>query len=327
MGEILTPFIIAALLAYLGDPLVNKLEKMHLKRTLSAILIFSLMLLILLGLGLLIIPLLQVQIQILIEKIPDMVIWIQQTVMPWLSTHFDIKINFDPVEIKKILITHWQQAGNVLDKVVLTLTHSTKTVLKVLINFILVPVVTFYLLRDWPMLLTRLQNLVPRVYIEPVTTISSQCNEVVGAFFRGQFLVMLILGLYYTIGLSIMGLDLAVLIGVIISILSIVPLLGTIIGLFLGIITTVFQFHDVKHVIYLLIIFGIGHVLENMILTPLLIGNRVGLHPVAVILAVLIAGTYFGFLGILLAIPIAAVLLVLLKVLYRQYINSQFYQK
>jgi predicted PurR-regulated permease PerM len=256
-----------------------------------------------------------------------MVTWIQEIVLPWLSTHFDIKVNFNPVEIKQMLIAHWQQAGNVLDKVVSTLTLSTKTILKVLINFVLVPVVTFYLLRDWPMLLSRLRHLVPRAYINSVSDIASQCNEVLGSFFRGQLLVMLTLGVYYTIGLSIIGLDLAVLIGLLIAFFSIVPFLGTIIGLILGVLTVVFQFQDIRHVIYLLIIFGFGHVLENMILTPLLIGDRVGLHPVAVIFAVLIAGSYFGFLGVLLAIPIAAILLVLLKVVYRHYINSQFYQR
>lgn len=327
MGEILTPFLIAALLAYLGDPLVNKLEKWHFSRTFAAAFIFSVMLLLLIGLGLLIVPLLQNQIQILIDKIPDMIYWVQQTVMPWLSEHFDIKMNINPVEIKKILMAHWQQAGSVLDTVLTTVTHSTHTVLKVLINFVLIPVVTFYLLRDWPLLLKHLNNLVPRQYLAPVVNILSQCDEVLGAFFRGQFLVMFLLGLYYILALSVMHLDLAVLIGLIIAILSIVPFLGSIIGLLLGLITTVFQFHDLRHVVYLLIIFGVGHVLENMILTPLLVGDRVGLHPVAVIFAVLLAGTFFGFFGVLLAIPLAAVILVVLKVLYQKYLQTPFYQQ
>lgn len=327
MGDILTPFLIAGLLAYLGDPLVNRLEKWHLSRGYAAMIIFSLMLFFVIALGLLIIPLLQTQIEILILKIPDIIAWLQNTLMPWLEKRFDIKANIDPVEIKTVVLSHWQQAGNALDKIIQALTHSTKTVLGFLINLVLIPVVTFYLLRDWPLLLNKMKNLVPRQYIVRITEIAAQCNEVVGAFFRGQFLVMLALGFYYTASLMILGLDLAVLIGILIALLSIVPLLGSIVGLLLGIITTIFQFHDIKHVCYLLVIFCIGHVLENMILTPLLIGNRVGLHPVAVIFAILLAGSLFGFLGILLAIPVAAVLLVLLKVFYRQYVTSQFYLK
>jgi predicted PurR-regulated permease PerM len=327
MGNIFIPFIIAGLLAYLGDPLVNRLTQWHLPRTLSAVIVFLAMLTGLVGLAFLFIPLLEDQIEILVLKTPEVIMWIQSTVLPWLQTHFDIKANLDVNQIKSVIISHWQQTSNIVDKILKTLTNSTFAIIAFIINLFLTPVVTFYLLKDWPKLLLRMKNLIPRKYLTSVTETFRECNEVLGAFFRGQFLVMLALGIIYSIGFMVIGLDFALLIAVMIAILSIVPYLGTITGLLVAVGVTLYQFHDVIHLVYVLALFLGGNIFESMVLTPWLVGGRVGLHPVAVIFAILLGGALFGFFGILLAIPVAAVVLVLLKILLRKYKNSVFYKE
>lgn len=333
MSHIIMPFVIAALLAYLGDPWVNYLSTIriyqkNLPRQWSAGLVLFCLLLLILLFVILLIPLLETQISMVINKIPVMLDFIQNVLIPWLKKNFDITIDAHTLpQLKALLLDNWRQAGHVADKILFTLSRSSLLVLHVLINLILIPIVTFYLLRDWPVLLENMKNMIPRQYLTIMTDLAQQCNEVLSAFFRGQFLVMLALGLIYTVGLLLIKLEFALLLGIMIAILSIVPYLGTLLGLILAIGATVFQFHSLQPVLYTVILFAIGHLLESMVLTPWLIGNQVGLHPVMVIFAILAGGSLFGFFGVLLAIPVAAVLMVLLKYLYTLYKNTAFYQK
>jgi predicted PurR-regulated permease PerM len=176
------------------------------------------------------------------------------------------------------------------------------------------------------MLMTNLRELLPRHKAAQTISIINECDEVLSAFFRGQLIVMLALGCIYAIGLKIVGIQVSLLIGLIAGLLSIVPYLGFSIGLILGLLAAAVQFHDGMHLIYVLIVFIIGNMLEGMVLTPWLVGDKIGLHPVAVIFAVLAGGQLFGFIGILLALPVAAVLMVLLRHLKHQYKNSALYR-
>jgi predicted PurR-regulated permease PerM len=327
LAPTLTPFMIAGFFAYLGNPMVNRLVRWHLPRTLAVILVFVFMILIILLLMVMLVPLIQNQVVLLFDKAPAIIEWLQNSVLPWLRSHLDVDFTLNATTVKNTLIGHWQEAGNVADKVVSTVSKSSIAILTLAINIILVPVVTFYLLRDWPLLVNKVAELIPRQIYPTIRELVSECNEVIGAFFRGQLLVMLALGIIYTAGLSIIGLDLALLIGIIIAILSIVPYLGTVIGLLTAVLATLFQFHDGIHVIYVVVLFIIGHILEGMVLTPLLVGDRIGLHPVAVIFAILAGGQLFGFLGVLLALPVAAVVMVWVRYLHRHYLNSQLYQQ
>jgi predicted PurR-regulated permease PerM len=186
-------------------------------------------------------------------------------------------------------------------------------------------VVTFYLLKDWEKMLAGIQQLFPRSVESLWVRFFTECNEVLGAFFRGQLLVMLGLSIYYTIGLRWIGLDLALLIGLCIGLVSVVPYLGFIVGLVLALLTTALQFHDVWHLLYVLMVFAFGSILENVILAPWLVGDRIGLHPVAVIFAVLAGGQLFGFTGVLLALPSAAVIMVLVRYITERYMQSVIY--
>jgi predicted PurR-regulated permease PerM len=225
------------------------------------------------------------------------------------------------------LRAHWQQAGGILASLVASVSRSGLAALGWLVNIALIPVVTFYLLRDWDVLVRHVAALLPR-HVEPsVSRLARESDDVLGAFLRGQFTVMMALGTFYSLGLAIVGIDLSLLIGMLAGLVSFVPYLGTIIGIGAGVIAALVQYHDLMHVVLVLAVFGIGQTLEGMVLTPKLVGDRIGLHPVAVIFSVLAGGELFGFLGILLALPAAAVIMVLLRHAHRRYKLSPLYDK
>jgi predicted PurR-regulated permease PerM len=198
-------------------------------------------------------------------------------------------------------------------------------VVALLINLVLIPVVTFYLLRDWDLLIRAIHDLLPRSMEVEISRLASDVDKVLSAFLRGQLMVMIALGVIYTIGLSLLGLEFASLIGMGAGLLSIVPYLGSIVGVLVAAGAAIFQFQDVFHLVMVLLVFGVGQSVEGMYLTPKLVGDQIGLHPVTVIFAVLAGGQLFGFLGILLALPVAAVLNVLVRHIHERYRQSDLY--
>jgi predicted PurR-regulated permease PerM len=194
-----------------------------------------------------------------------------------------------------------------------------------LANLLLIPVVTFYLLRDWDVMTASIHHAFPRKVEKKAALIGQEVDVVLGAFFKGQVLVMISLAIIYSVGLSWVGLEFALLIGLIAGIVSFVPYLGLIMGLLLACTASVFQLHDASGLIAVFAVFAAAQVLESVVLTPILVGDKIGLHPVAVIFSVMAGGQLFGFTGVLLALPVAAVLLVLLRHLNEQYKNSELY--
>ena len=193
-------------------------------------------------------------------------------------------------------------------------------------NIALIPVVAFYLLRDWDLLVERIHNMIPRQFVTTTVNLTKECDEVLSAFLRGQLLIMLLLGCIYALGLALIGLDLALIIGLLAGLASLVPYLGFIVGILAASIAAILQFQEFMPLVYVALVFGVGQLLEGSLLTPLLVGDRIGLHPVAVIFAVLAGGQLFGFVGVLLALPIAAVVMVFVRHLYGQYRTSQYYE-
>jgi len=327
LAPVLMPFLSAALLAYIANPIVGYLSRWKFPRTLSVILLFIVFFCLFLLAILLLIPMLIDQIRWFIGKVPAMIAWLQNVVVPKVNQWLDVNIQLDFEMIKRVILSHWQQASDVLASVLTTVSTSGAAFLAWMINLILIPVVTFYLLRDWPRLWQRGRDLLPRK-IEPVVSgLVQECNLVLGSFFRGQILVMISLGFIYSLGLRLLGLNVALLIGFLTGVLSFVPYLGLIIGLVSASIAAFFQFNDLLHVALVWLVFLVGQSLESVVLTPLLVGERIGLHPVAVIFAVLAGGQLFGFVGILLALPTAAVIVVLLRYLKHQYQSSRLYDE
>ncbi len=325
LAPVLTPFLIAALLAYVGDPLVDRLQARRCSRALAVVIVFVSLSLLALLLLVVLIPLLEKQVARLVAQAPVYLEWVQRTAMPWLEANLGWSALPDPEAVKQGAAEHWREAGGVVVGLLQSVSRSGLALLGFLASLVLVPVVTFYLLRDWDVLVERIDALLPR-HVQPVAKrLARDADEVLGAFLRGQLLVMLVLGLLYSAGLWIVGLDYAVLIGMIAGLVSFVPYLGLIVGLALACTAAFFQFHDIGHLVGVAAVFIVGQVLESAWLTPWLVGDRIGLHPVAVIFAVLAFGQLFGFFGVLLALPAAAVAMVLLRYAHERYKDSALY--
>lgn len=328
LGNILTPFLIAALLAYLTDPIVEKLtRRWHFPRLLSTLLVFIALFSLIIFLILLIIPLIQKQFAVLIVVIPKIISWLQDVIVPWLTMTFGIENQINIDMIKQTLSENWSKAGTVATWVLKTALHSSMTIIEWLTTLILVPVVTFYLLRDWHKLLDGIRSLIPRKIEPTLVSLTKECDDVLSAFFRGQLLVMLALGIIYSIGLTVVGLEIGLLVGLVSGLLSIVPYLGFIIGIITASIAAYVQFGAFTPILLVWVVYGIGQVLESTVLTPKLVGDRIGLHPVAVIFAVLAGGSLFGFVGVLIALPVAAVIMVWLRFFTDKYRKSPLYSE
>ena len=325
LSPVLMPFFVSALLSYLADPIVDKLEAKKLSRTLSVSIVFVVLLLAGLLSMLVLLPMLTSQIGALFKRLPDYLEFVQSTVLPWLHTKGLPSDLFNIATLKQALVNYWAEVGHVASGLVSTMTHSGVVILQWLANLILIPVVTFYLLRDWDELVARFRELIPRRHADKVIKLSLECDDMLAAFIRGQLMVMISLATIYTIGLSMIGLELALLLGVIAGIVSFVPYLGLIVGIGLAGLAAFLQFHQWLPVLMVVIVFGVAQAIEGMVLTPRFVGERIGLHPVAVIFSVLAGGQLFGFTGVLLALPVAAVIMVLLRHGHQHYLNSQLY--
>ncbi|NKB38868.1 MAG: AI-2E family transporter [Gammaproteobacteria bacterium] len=326
LAPVLTPFLIAGLLAYLGDPLVDRLELKKLSRSLAVVLVFAVMLFTGLLLLLILIPALQQQLIAVLSLIPRVVPWLQEVVIPWVSATFDIRIeNIGLDALQNLLAGNWQDIGNLLGMLLGKIGHSGQLVFAWLAYLVLVPVVTFYLLRDWDLLVQQVRDLIPRK-IEPlVSKLTMECDQVLAEFLRGQLLLMMALAVMYSIGLWLAGLEFALLVGMLSGLVSFVPYLGAIVGIGVAGVLAFMQFQDFIHLFYVALVFGIGQSIEGMLLSPILVGDRIGLHPVAVIFAVMAGAQLFGFFGVLLALPVAAIIVVLLRHLRSVYTESSFY--
>lgn len=328
LKPILSPFLIGALIAYLGDPLVDRLETYRLNRTLSVCIVFTVMFALLSSAVLLMAPLLGRQWESLLNRLPELIIYAQQEWLPWLQQRFDlpdIKLPVD--ELKAKLSEHWRQAGNVLVMAMQQLSKSSAALLTFFANLFLIPVVSFYLLRDWDILIAKIRDSLPRSIESVVSKLAGDCDEVLSAFLRGQLLVMLSLGVIYTLGLMMMGLELALLAGTVAGLASIVPYMGFVVGICVAVFAAWFQFHEWLPLLYVALVFGVGQILESTVLTPLLVGDKIGLHPVAVIFAIMAGGQLAGFVGVLLALPVAAIIMVLLRYADQQYRASDLYSR
>ncbi len=328
LSPILMPFVAAALLAYLGNPLVERLAALRLPRTLAVVVVFIAMFLALALAPVIAFPLLERQVSVLVSRWPEFVDWLQESMIPWVHGRFGLDAGTLDLEVvRQALIDHWQQAGGIAAGLLSSMTRSWFALLGWLFNLVLIPVVTFYLLRDWPRLLERINTLLPRRIEADAVRLARECDDVLATFLRGQLLVMLTLGGIYSIGLWLAGLDLALLIGMIAGLVSFVPYLGLIVGLAISAIAALMQFGEPSALLAVAAVFAAGQLLETLVLTPWLVGDRVGLHPVAVIFAVLAGGQLFGAIGVLLALPVAAVLVVLLRELHRRYVDSELYDE
>jgi len=326
LAPVLMPFVAAALFAYLGDPLVDRLERWT-SRSFAVSLVFFVMLVAVVAILLVLVPFIERQIGNFLGQLPNWIEWFQNTAKPWLEQHFGISPDvLDTQRLIEVLQEHWKEAGGIAAAVLTRVSKSGLTLVGWMLNIVMIPVVAFYLLRDWDILVERIHALVPRSIEPTVVMLSRESDVVLGAFLRGQLSVMIVLGILYAVGLWAVGLSVGPLIGMIAGLISFVPYLGAITGVFMAVIAALVQYQDLTHVLLVLMVFGIGQTLEGYVLVPKLVGDKIGLHPVAVIFAVLAGGELFGFLGVLLALPVASVVMVLLRYAHERYTASKLYQ-
>jgi len=327
LSPILMPFLSAALLAYLADPLVDKLERKKWSRSLAVSLVFVVIFCALSVAVIILLPLLEQQLSTLLGKVPVIVAWLKQTALPWLQIRFVGLAELDVEKLQQGLKDNIGGASSLAVGFVSSVSASGMAFVSALANIVLIPVVTFYLLRDWDVMVAKVHDAMPRRVEQKSSQIAKEVDAVLGAFFKGQVLVMSCLAVLYFIGLRIVGLEFALLIAIIAGLVSFVPYLGLIIGLALACLASLLQLHDASGILGVLVVFIAVQVLESVVLTPILVGDKIGLHPVAVIFAVMAGGQLFGFTGILLALPIAAVLLVLLNHANDRYKESELYKQ
>jgi len=323
LSPVLTPFLVGAILAYIADPLADLLELKGLSRNRAVLIVFSVLTLVGLGVLIILLPLIQQQLAQLITKLPHYINWLQQEGIPALEQR--LPIGFDFNLILEQLKQQSAAGGKAALSIISVVSQSGITLLGWLANLVLIPVVTFYLLRDWDPFVAHIHQLIPRKYAEVVAELAADSDAVLANFFRGQLMVMAALALIYSVGLWLMGLDFSLLIGLIAGIVSFVPYLGLIVGIVIASIAALMQFHELSPLIYVVLIFGGAQLIEGLLLTPLLLGDKIGLHPVVVLFAVLAGGELFGFFGVLMALPVAAVVMVLLRHSRQQYLNSEIY--
>lgn len=326
LGNILTPFIVAAVLAYVLNPLVEWLQKKKMKRGIASMLVMIFALAVLLALALIIIPMLVSQFNNLVERLPQIVDFTQNTLLPWIERIGGRYVRLDSASIVAWLQSHTGEFSNTLKTIMPTLMRQSTNVIAGVSNLLLLPFLLYYFLLDWKRWSYGISALVPRRFIDTYTRITGNMDRVLSEFLRGQLMVMLIMGLVYGIGLMLTGLDSGFAIGMIAGILVFVPYLGAFTGLLLATVAALLQFGSWQGLLMVWAVFAVGQFLESFFITPQIVGDRIGLSPFWVIFSLMAFGQLMGFVGMLIGLPLAAVTLVLLREGVSAYFLSRFYK-
>ncbi|HWH81070.1 MAG TPA: AI-2E family transporter [Burkholderiaceae bacterium] len=326
LGPVLTPFIVAAVLGYMLHPLVERLARRRVPRALAVTIVEVGALLAFLAVLLLIVPILSKQLPLLREQIPLFADRLNTQLGPWLS-RFGVDVALDTASIKAFALKYLDaNYEGWLAKAMSSARIGGSIVLAVVGNVVLIPMVLFYLLLDWNQLVQRIGNLVPPRLRAPTHAFVDECDATLGQYLRGQLLVMLSLAVYYSIGLTLFGFDLAIPVGVFTGLAVFIPYVGFGLGLTLALISGALQFTGWHGVIGVAVVYGIGQLLEGFVLVPRLVGERIGMSALTVIFALLAFGHLFGFVGVLIALPVSAVLVVAVRRLRQTYIESELYR-
>jgi len=326
LEAVLTPFLVGAILAYLGTPFVDAAQRRKVPRGIATTIVVLLFGLLLCALFVVLMPLVQGEFSLAARRFPELMAEASAQLSPWIEQHFGVMLSLDYESDKTFVTQNVQSAHELSVRLMSGVKAGSRIALSILINLALIPVVMFYLLRDWKMFGQRLEDLVPRDWQGRYRTIVREIDAVLAEFLRGQFSVMVVLAIYYAVGLTLAGLDRALAIGVLTGLLVFIPYVGFGLGFVLGVIAALLQWSGWPAFLGVLAVYGIGQLLENYVLVPWLVGDRIGLHPIAVIFALLAFGQLFGFAGVLLALPASAALLVGLRHLRTEYVLSPFYR-
>lgn len=324
--SILLPFVAGMALAYFLDPVADRLEKIGMSRiAATSLILIVFVLLFIIGL-VIILPILAKQISDFITRLPEYL----QTLQTLFSSIDTIalagRFGIDPDTFQENFSSVLEQGAGFLKGLVQSIWSSGKAIIDIASVLIITPVVAFYMLLDWDKMVKRIDDTIPRDHLETVRGIASEMDRAVAGFIRGQGTVSLLLGTYYAVGLTVVGLNFGLLIGMFAGVISFIPYVGSMIGLILALGVALVQFWpDYISIIMVVAVFFSGQFLEGNILQPKLVGERVGLHPVWLMFALFAFGALFGFVGLLIAVPAAAAVGVLVRFFVKQYLNSPLY--
>lgn len=329
LQPVLAPFVAAFVLAYLFNPLVMRLIRLGLPRWLSITMVFvGISVGVVLAVWYLL-PMLWDQLVYAKNSLPAAVHWINHTVQPWILRTFNVELlKIDLSELSNMIMQYIQTnySADSVQQLVSRIAQSGLSIIHVGGLVVLIPIITFYFLLDWEHMLGRLRLLLPRPIEPKAIQIIGECDEVLGAFVKGQFLVMVLLGIVYAVGLQIIGIEVGLIIGMVAGLASIIPYLGFATGIIAAVIACLLQYGlDWVHLFLVGVVFMVGQIIESYILQPFLLGDKIGLSPVAVVFSILAGAQLFGFVGMLIALPVAAVIVVLLRHAKQSYESSSLY--
>lgn len=327
LSSVLTPFVVAAVLAYVLDPAVAWLTRHRVGRATASLLVMLAGMLLIVMLLLVVVPMLIEQSQALMARLPGFIDFVQHRFLPWLDARFGIKIALNAENWRQTLAAQGGFIRNALSQLVPQLTHGGAVLFTFLSNLVLLPLLLYYFLLDWPRMCAWVASLVPKRWVDDIGEVAHELDTVLGEFLRGQISVMLLMAAVYGGGLMLTGLESGLAIGIVAGLLVFIPYLGAFIGLLLATLAALLQFDSFSGLLLVWGVFMLGQTLESFFITPYLVGERIGLSPMAVIFALMAFGQLMGFTGILLALPLAAITLVLGRALLARYFTSRFYQR
>ncbi len=326
--SVFIPFLLALILAYFLDPAVDWLEERRLSRTLAVSLVFAAFLAIAGALLGFLVPTVKSELSFLQKALPGYVDNLYNLIPSSVLGWFGIAEEQDLQSlINQVLAGARNLSFDLVNQVAVFLSHAFSSTLRfflALLGYFIIPIYLFYLLRDFDRMKQALVDLIPYRQRQSTVSVGHEINDVLGGFIRGQLTVCMLLAVFYSIGLLIIGIDMPFVIGIMSGVAFIIPYLGTLIGIVVAGTMAIVKFHDLLHPALVIGLFGLVQGLEGTVITPRIVGDRVGLHPLGTIIAVLVGGELFGFLGLLLAVPVAASLNVLFKHALSRYRNSEF---
>lgn len=325
LRSVLLPFVAGIVLGYLFDPLASKFEKTGISRTWATVLVFALVIIIAVPALVLLFGSIDSQLTVFVEAAPKYISAFLKRIEPAL---IGLQEQFPSLQVDNIkhilknnMISNLQLGGRLLKGII----NNSFALINMISLLLVTPVVAFYMLRDWDAFVSKVDNLLPRRSKESIREQFRQIDRALSGFIRGQVSVCLILGTYYSLALHFIGLELGLLVGFLSGLISFIPYVGSISGFVASLILAFAQFNDVTKVIEVVVIFAIGQFVEGNFLTPKLVGDNIGLHPVWVMFALLAGGVLLGFLGLMVAVPVAAIIGVVVRNALNNYKQSSLY--
>ncbi len=326
LRSVLLPFVVGIIIGYLLDPLATRLEKLKINRTLATCLVLLLVAVILIPAFIALVGMIDEQLALFISAVPKYMEALSQKIEPIIANIQDNFPNFNQEKFREYLRGNMSNGLKLIGSLLRKLISGSYAVFNILSLVLITPIVTFYMLRDWNDFTKKVDSLLPKAYKKEIRTQAKEIDKIISSFIRGQLSVCVLLGTFYGVGLSFVGLDLGLLVGFIAGIISFIPYVGSIVGFITAMAIAFAQFNDWVPIAQVVGVFAIGQFLEGNFLTPKLVGDSIGLHPVWVMFALLAGGVLLGFLGLMIAVPLAAVIGVLARFAISKYKQSSLYK-